>query len=37
VDFVGIHLFVPIEDEVERAILKWEVEAVSANHLDPQM
>jgi len=36
-DFAGIHLLVPIEDEVERAIPEWEVEAVSANHLDPQM
>src|SRR5207245_4334108 len=36
-DLVGIHLLVPIEDEIERIILKREAEAVGANHLDPQI
>jgi len=36
-DFAGIHLLVPIEDEVERTVRKRELEAVGANYLDPKM
>src|SRR5438034_11823808 len=36
VDFVGIHLFVSIDDEVEHSVLKREVKAGTVDHLDAQ-